>query len=159
MLTVMKAKALLATSYLVSVLPLLAQESQSNFDLFAPVQATREWKPHPGRWEKLLSEKRAEPAVSVGRAEIVVRGPLVETFRRPKSSSELNLGQKILTFPVINLFVPLEMPKPPGGPGKYFAWHESSMPWTAIAAGGSPGEVRSFGSRHETHHGLISFSR
>lgn len=147
---------LLPAFLLASFLPTLAEEHQIEFDAFAPVKTSTEWKPKPALWRELLNVKRGHPTVSIGRTEFLVGGPLVQTIRRPDSWSDLSLGRKILALPVINLLVPQPMPAPASG-GKYFAWGESSLSWGAVANGAAPG---SGGFARDVNHepaGLISF--
>lgn len=140
---------------LASLLPALAAERQTDFDAFAPVKASTEWKSNPALWRNLLSIRRDSPTVSIGKADFVLTGPLVQTIRRPRGWSELSLGEKILALPVINLLVPQPMPAPASG-GKYFAWGESSLSWGAVANGAAPGSGAF--ARYVNHepNGLIS---
>jgi hypothetical protein len=66
-------------------------------------------------------------------------GALVETFRTtPRSSGDRTLAQKILSLPIVNMFVPEPMPKVSRG-GKYFAWGARDEPWATVSARRSAG--------------------
>ena len=129
----LRLKALIPAILLGALSCAIGADPQAQFDAFERAEATKEWKPNPALWQDLLSVERDYPTVSVGRGEFVVRGPLVETFRRPREWSDLSLGQKVLSLPLVNLFVPMKMQKPPGGGGKYFAWGPRSQAWTPRA--------------------------
>jgi len=60
----MNRKTILPAFLLASLLPALAEELQTEFDAFAPVKASTEWKPNPALWRELLSVKRDHPTVS-----------------------------------------------------------------------------------------------
>jgi hypothetical protein len=101
------------------------------------------------------SRMTADPAVryyvplTLGKRNIEVTGPLVETFRRPPQNwSDMNLGDKLTAIPVIGLFVPQPMPRPPATRGRYFVWGGSDRAWSDIADPGMPGPRAS----------LVSFS-
>jgi hypothetical protein len=138
----------------------LAQETNGTFDLYGPVTATEEWKPNPELLDRIATQGIDDyPEISVGRVSVVVRGPVTETFRMPRNWSDLSPGQKLLSLPIVNLFVPQKMPKPPGGTGRYFAWGESSRSWTDIATGASPGStLASYPHYHEPRHRLGYFA-
>jgi hypothetical protein len=139
----MNIDRLLIAVVLMVPLGVFAEEGLAVFNVSEPVKATTEWKYDPAVWRDLFAEKRDEPTIAIGRSDVVVRGPMVDTFRRPRSSrSDLSLGQKILSLPVINLFVPMKMPSPPAAGGKYFAWGKrdsSSSPFVSSAAAASGG--------------------
>ncbi len=123
------------------------EEPQLGFNLFAPAQSSAHWQYNSAVWNQ-LSTREPSLKISIGPSELVVSGALVETFRRPRNWSDLSLGEKILNFPVLNLFIPGKMPQPPGGIGKYFAWGERNQSWTLLAgagAGGSAGTLMSLG--------------
>jgi len=153
---VMSTKTLIAVIFISSMFIASAEDQQAGFDAYAPVKTSTEWKPNPALRRELLSVKPDQPTVSIGKADLVVSGPLVQTFRRSHGWSDLSLGRKILALPVINLFVPKPMPSTPGG-GRYFQWGESSQPWIAVAQGAVAGDP-SNAVRHEAL-GLISISR
>jgi hypothetical protein len=94
------------------------------------------------RWWEIQRSRTG--GISLGKSDYILRGPVVETFRRPYwSASEGHWTRKLLNMPVVNLFVPLPMPKAGGPPGKYLAWGESDAPWSTISTrergGGSSG--------------------
>src|SRR5439155_22355596 len=89
-----------------------------------------------GRLDDAIVEKREFTTITLGKSDFEVSGPLIEGLRRRRSEADRNLGQKILGFPLVRLFVPQRMPSPPQSGGKYFAWRrESSQPWVSIASG------------------------
>ena len=153
----MNRKIIFPAFLLASLLPALAEEPQTEFDAFAPVKASTEWKPNPALWRELLNVKRDHPTVSIGRTEFLVGGPLVETIRRPRNWSNLSLGKKLLALPVINLFVPQPMPSPPSGGGKYFAWEATSQPWISLMGGAYPGTGRFISADNHEPNALVSF--
>ena len=132
----MKAKPTVLSVLLASNLFASAEELHRGFDLFAPTQTTSRWQYHPVIWGQLSTQ---EPSVklSIGPNEFLVRGALVDAFQRPRDWSELSLGEKILNFPVLNLFIPQKMPRPPGGTGRYFSWGDPNQSWTVMAGGGA----------------------
>jgi hypothetical protein len=131
---------LLGAANLTLPISVRGDESQLGFNVFAPARTSTEWRYNASLWEQISP---GEPAlkISVGRGELAVRGALIETFRRPRNWSDLSLGEKIIHFPIINLFVPAKMPRPPGGIGRYFAWGETPVSWTVLAGGGVAGEA------------------
>jgi len=153
----MNRKTIVPAFLLASLLPMVAEEAQTEFDASAPVKASTEWKPNPALRRDLLHIKRDHPTVTIGRTEFQVGGPLVETLRRPRNWSDLSLGRKLLALPVINLFVPQPMPSPPGGGGKYFAWGDASKSWTSVTGGAYPGNGRSITADNHEPTGLIYF--
>lgn len=81
-----------------------------------------------------MSKRPPVITVSLGKSDFAVSGPLVETFRpAPRSPGERSLGQKFLSLPIVNLFVPQPMPVS-RGEGRYFAWGERPMPWASVGA-------------------------
>ena len=87
----------------------------------------------PSRLRPLLTEKRDSPLVTLGKSDFTIGGPLIEGFRPMRHSEDLSRGQKFLHLPIIRLFVPGPMEKPPGT-GRYFAWRNCDLPWTAAAS-------------------------
>jgi hypothetical protein len=152
----MNAKLLFPAFLLASLLPALAEERQTEFDAFAPVKTSTEWKPKPALWRNLLSVRRDFPTVSIGKADFVLTGPLVQMIRRPSGWSDLSLGQKIMALPVVNLLVPQSMPAPASG-GKYFAWGESSQSWISVTGGAYPGTGRFIRADNHEPNALVSF--
>jgi hypothetical protein len=92
----------------------------------------------PEWWQREWN--RNELQFSVGKSDFAVNGPLFETFRNPRRSRpDRSLGQRILDLPIVNLFVPQPMPKPPSEGEKYLAWGDRDLPWSAIADRGMGG--------------------
>ena len=87
----------------------------------------------PARWGSLLTEKHDSPLITLGKSDFTISGPLIEGFRRMPRSEDLSRGQKFLRLPIVRLFVPGPMEKPPGT-GRYFAWRNCDLPWTAAAS-------------------------
>lgn len=137
------SQQLLIAVVLAAPLAIFAEEGPATHDFSEPAKATTEWKYNPALWRDLFTEKRDEPTITIGRSDVVIRGPLAETFRRPRSGwSDLSVGQKILSLPIINLFVPMKMPSPPDTGGKYFAWRKrdsGDSPFVSSAAAASGG--------------------
>jgi hypothetical protein len=118
--------------------PLLvsAQELQTKLDMYAPLQLSKEWKYSSAIWDQYSGiSSNQTPGISLGRSRVTLGGPLIQTFQRPRDWSDLSRGEKFLSLPIINLFVPQPMPRPPGGTGKYFKWGQSDQPWDTVAAG------------------------
>jgi hypothetical protein len=116
-----------------------AQEFPSRFDASTNPTTAHEWNTSPAYWDRLISESRESSGLRIGRSDFVVRGPLVEGFRRQRFAADRSNGQKFLGWPIVRLFVPQRMAPPPGGSGKYFAWGERDRPWSAASAGAPPG--------------------
>ena len=132
----MKTKLIALAVLLGAPLLGLAQELQTKLDMYAPVKLSQEWKYTPAIWDQfsgLDSDNDKAPGIPIGRGDMVFDGPLVQTFRRPRGWSDLSPGEKFLAMPIINLFVPQPMPRPPGGTGKYFKWGGSAQPWSTVA--------------------------
>lgn len=81
----------------------------------------------------LINPKPAVPVIILGR-DFVLNSPIIEGLRRLPPAENLTRAQRFLRLPVIRLFVPKPMPKPPGGTGRYFAWHNCSLAWTDAAS-------------------------
>jgi hypothetical protein len=88
----------------------------------------------PARWSNLLTEKHESALITLGKSDFAISGPLVEGFRRLPPEQNLSLGRKFLRLPVIRLFVPGPMERPPGGTGRYFAWRNSDLAWPDAAS-------------------------
>jgi hypothetical protein len=143
------------------VLPAFAQQGAADVNLAAPVQYSKEWKPHPELWRSLLNEKREVPTIKLGRGEFQMRGPLVEMFRAPRvAGADDSLEMKLRRIPILNLVIPYRMAMPPEGRSRYFAWGESARPWRAIAEGGAPG-AGGFATAvsHRSEGSLLSIDR
>jgi hypothetical protein len=123
----MNARTLLVTAALaLPTLTLRAQEQPAQLDATTTLKT---WE--TPKWEVPV-EQRAMP-LKLGKSDFVVSGPLVDTFRlRPRGETERTLGQKILDLPIVNMFVPEPWPKP-SRQGKYFAWGEREVPWSAAS--------------------------
>lgn len=125
----MTAHTLITIVFVSLALALRADEKPTQLDAFAP-KKTLDWD-DPKWWEAM---RRKSPGISLGKSDFIVSGPLVDTIRAaPRSSGERNLGERILSLPIVNLFVPQPMPVS-RGEGKYFAWGERAMPWSAVGA-------------------------
>ena len=87
------------------------------------------------RAQNLLAQKPAAPVIILGRTDFVFSGPLVEGFRRLPPQENLSRGQRFLRLPLVRLFVPKPMERPPEG-GKYFAWRNEncSLSWPEAAS-------------------------
>jgi hypothetical protein len=128
---------ILAVMVFASCLILLrAQEPPpSQLDLSTPTKLPAWSDP---KWGDPLEQRL--PRISLGRSEYVVSGPLVDAFRPPlRYSRERNLREKLLSIPILNIFIPAPMPKTTRE-GKYFAWGPRDLPWSAVAehAGSGP---------------------
>ena len=88
------------------------------------------------RQNEFLEARRDAPVITFGKSDIVLSGPLVAGLRKLPHEEGLSRAQKFLRLPVIRLFVPGPMEKPPGGTGKYFAWRNenSPLPWPVAAS-------------------------
>ena len=106
-------------------------------DLFAPGNTDLNWKP-PEWWVNV--GPRQEEGIALGKSDFVLRGPFVDTFRparrRPPDRRWID---KVLDFPVVSLFVPQPMPMPPAERGRYFAWGQREVPWSAVVDRPIPG--------------------
>lgn len=110
--------------------------------------------------KRASDQMTAEPAVRnfgregrpipLGKSGIEASGPLVNTFRPPpRPWREMTLPDKLTSIPVVGLFVPQPMPRPPSVRGRYFAWGQSDRAWVDIADHVPPGPQVS----------LVNFSR
>lgn len=91
------------------------------------------------RLHSLLTEKRDSPLITLGKTDFTISSPLIEGFRPLRHSEDLSRGQRFLRLPIIRLFVPGPMEKPPGT-GRYFAWRNCDLPW--IEAASRPGIIK-----------------
>jgi len=129
----MNANAFLAVAFVSFALTLRADEkpAQAQLNTSTP-RKILDWD-DPQWWELMGETRQKSPGVSLGESDVVVRGPLVDTFRvAPPSRGERSLGEKILDLPIVSLFVPQPMPVSRGG-GKYFAWGDRDRPWATVA--------------------------
>ena len=91
----------------------------------------------PPSWDEPV--KQNPPRLTLGRSDSAVSGPLVDTFRLGRrAAEEPTLGRRLLGLPIINIFVPEPMPKPPRE-GVYFAWGERDVPWSVLCEPSRPG--------------------
>jgi len=125
----------------VSALPAYAADPPSQLDstLRSPIQVTES-----ERFQALIAHAKQNPsAISIGRSDFVFSGPLVYGFRRLPHEENLTRTQKFLRLPVIRLFVPGPMERPPETGGRYFAWKSDEsriLAWTTAAS--RPGIIR-----------------
>ena len=134
-----------------------AGESQTAPINVANSPADLRWDNTLEHWDRVMSQRRTVPELQIGKSDFVVRGPLIEGFRY-RRNTDLSLGQKFLRLPVINMFIPQRMATPPGGTGRYFAWHsETERPWGTVASGIPVGAAFN-GAYNEPNGTLISLS-
>jgi hypothetical protein len=138
-LQAMKAKTTALAILLASSLFASSEEAQLGFDLLAPVQSSTAWRYDRAVWEQ-LSVWEPSFRLSLASREFVVSGALADTFRRPRQWPDLSLGEKILNFPVLNLFIPAKLPQA-SARGKFFVWGERNESWTTLAGGGAGGSA------------------
>jgi len=88
------------------------------------------------RQVEFIFAKRDAPVIALGKSDFVLSGPLVAGFRKLPPQENLTRTQRFLRLPLIRLFVPGPMERPPGGTGKYFAWRNDNcdLPWTVAAS-------------------------
>jgi len=105
-----------------------------------------------------LFAKRDASAIVLGKSDFVIGGPLIAGLRPMPHEENLSLGRKFLRLPVIRLFVPGPMDRPPGT-GRYFAWRneDSAMSWTVAAS--RPVVQKGAGARLEPDSALISLHK
>ncbi len=91
--------------------------------------------------KSVIKERLDSPNLRLGKGDWVVRGPVVDSLQKRRSTEKRSLGRRILDLPIVRLFVP----KPAADPSEtevFFVEGESSRPWAAIASGarrsGSP---------------------
>lgn len=124
-----------------------ADDTAARHDFQSSPAAQTPWNTDPRYWERALREPKEYRDLKIGRSDYVIRGPLVDSVRRRRATSNESPGRRFLRLPIVRLFVPQPMPEPPGG-GRYFLWGESSRPWSALAEGAAAGEL-SDEVRHE----------
>jgi hypothetical protein len=92
------------------------------------------------RMQNFFTAKRDIPVIQLGKSDFVFSGPLVEGFRRLPHEENLSRTRRFLRLPVVRLFVPGPMERPPETGGKYFSWRteECSLPWTGAGAASRP---------------------
>ena len=145
----MKAKAFIALWLLIPGPFLHAQNTHLEPVRASASKADTSWNTNSTLWKDLVfgrSSLDTSSGFRLGKSGITVSGPLVETLPHGKTPPDRSLGQKILAFPLVHLFVPQPMPPADSPPGKYFAWRDdSSQSWTVTAGGGAspgPGFIR-----------------
>jgi hypothetical protein len=85
---------------------------------------------------QIFTAKRDPPVITLGKSGFNLSGSLVYGFRPLPPQEDLTRAQRFLRLPLIRLFVPGPMPRPPETGGRYFAWRneESPLPWTRAAS-------------------------
>jgi len=91
--------------------------------------------------KSVIKEPFDSSDLHLAKGDWVVRGPVVDSFQKRRSTEKRSFGRRILELPIVRLFVP--KPTPPSSETEvYFVGGESSRPWAAIASGarrnGSP---------------------
>ena len=88
------------------------------------------------RWQNFITPRKDVSVIAIGRSDFVFSGPLVSGFRRLPPEEGLSRTRRFLRLPVIRLFVPGPMERPPEGGPKYFAWRseECSLDWSHAAS-------------------------
>jgi hypothetical protein len=94
----------------------------------------------------------------VGKGDWVVRGPIVDSFRKRPKREDRSFGQRIRELPIVRLFVPKPMPSREDTE-VFFVEGQSSRPWSAIAS-----DARRIGSPENPRHleggcALVSIGR
>ncbi|HEY2083431.1 MAG TPA: hypothetical protein VGI88_11660 [Verrucomicrobiae bacterium] len=124
----MNAKLFLLCFVLAATASAADPSAQFNSTALQPIPLTESM-----RLQNFLTAKPEFPVIALGRSDFVLSGPLIEGFRKLPPAENLSRGRRFLRLPVIRLFVPKPMPWPDEG-GKYFAWHNSSLPWTLASS-------------------------
>jgi hypothetical protein len=105
--------------------------AQFNATVFKPL-------PHSEseRWQNFITPRKDISVIAIGRSDFVFSGPLVQGFRRLPHEENLSRTRRFLRLPVIRLFVPGPMERPPEGGPKYFAWRseQCSLAWPQAAS-------------------------
>ncbi len=158
----MNAKLLLSTSLAALAAIAQAQDSQPKSGVTVSATTRTEWNTNPAYWERILIPKTDSPELRIGKSDWVVKGPLLEGIRRPRSTgerrpSERTAGRRLLSLPIVRLLVPQPIAAPPGG-GRYLLWGESDRPWLALAEG-TPAGTTANTLNHEARTSLISILR
>jgi hypothetical protein len=91
---------------------------------------------HVERFQNFITPRNDTPVIALGRSDFVFSGPLVLGFRRLPHEEGLSRTRRFLRLPVIRLFVPGPMERPPEGGPKYFAWRseQCSLDWNHAAS-------------------------
>jgi hypothetical protein len=134
----MKKSALLALALGMFVWASRADEKPTQFDTATRRKSVLDWD-DPEWWKR---DWKHDQKFSIGKTGFDVSGPLIETFRGPRRTwSDLSLGQKIISLPIVNLFVPQPFNVGSRRESKYLAWGEKDLPWSSVADRGSSGPV------------------
>jgi hypothetical protein len=152
----MNPKVIVALAILAAAPPLRADDTApaappSPTQAQAATTALRQ--PAPSR--NLLNANPRPPAEPAVVDPLAPSHHFLEEFRLHRYASDRSLGQRVLDLPVIRLLIPQRIPSAPGGTGHYFAWGDSSRPWTAIAAGGAPQDGFTSSVNNKPHNGFI----
>lgn len=151
-------KKLILPACMMLLLPAFAAERDSTFDVS---EHTPRWTLERSYWDRLLAEQQSGAPVRIGRTDFNLSGPVIDSLRprRRAPDEQATPARKFLNLPVVRLFVPQRLPSPPESGGRYFAWGESALPWTATVSGGAPGGAFATPVRHEPGHGLVVIGR
>lgn len=134
----MKTSALIALALGMFLWAARAEEKPTEFDATTRKKSVLDWD-DPKWW---LRDQKPEKTFSIGKTDFEVSGPLIETFRGPRRTwSDLSLGEKIVNLPIVNLFVPQPFKVESRREGKYLAWGDKDLPWSAVADRGMGGPV------------------
>lgn len=131
-----------------------AQTRSDAVNLNSSSGAAVNWNTNPAHWERVIQQRTNAPALRLGKSDWQANGPLIEGLRRRRSTENRSLGKRLVSLPIVRLFVPGPMPSPPGG-GRYLLWGESDRPWITVAQGAPAGDPA---VTHEAQS-LISFGR
>ncbi|HMJ92220.1 MAG TPA: hypothetical protein VK530_20525 [Candidatus Acidoferrum sp.] len=134
----MNRQALAAAAMAVAVLAVQAEEQPTRFDVLAPESLGLkkdyiDW--NDPRWWEAMRQK--ESGIAIGKSDFTADGPVVRTLRRAPNWSEKSLGEKIISLPVISLFVPQPIniaPRERNSPklSDYFKWGDLDQPWSNL---------------------------
>jgi hypothetical protein len=135
----MNTKALVAAAAVAVALTVQAAEPPAQADILSPGEMGLrkgyiDWN-DPKWWESMQRDK---DTLRIRQSDYMIHGPVLRTFRRGPKWSELSLGQKIASLPIVNLVVPqpfyVEAP-PRGGirAGDYFKWQDHDQPWVNVS--------------------------
>lgn len=119
-----------------AALAVQAEEQPTRLDLAHPESAVLRrnyitWD-DPAWWAAMRTK---DDRVVIGRSDYTVQGPIVNTFRRAPNWSDLTPAQKIISLPIVSLFVPQPMniePRRSLAMRDYIKWGEDDRPWSNI---------------------------
>jgi hypothetical protein len=133
----MNARVLLLVFLAASATFVRAQDARLTPVATALSKAGTSWNTNSWLWKDLFLGRTNPPVLRLGRSDFTLSGPLIAGFGSSSASaSDRSLAQKILSFPVVRMLVPLPMAPPPASSGRYFAWGgEDRRPWTSVASG------------------------